>query len=162
MTNKQRLNAGGRVGCRRGRRILLFLALAVAALAQTSSQLENDEVRRVGAHLQCTCGWNDNLNCNMSGGQCPVCKPARTRIFRRQRAGMSDDSIVAELVSRGEFTRLNDQNSYFWVVPYFSLALGGVAARVVLVRLRSGKAMPAGTARAMTGIDPDCALSQGN
>src|ERR1700684_3484385 len=121
------------------KRGLLFLAVAVAAIAQNSSQLESDEVKRVGIHLQCTCGCNDNLNCNMSSGQCPICKPARTRIFRKQQAGMSDDSIVSALVSSGEFTRLNDPNSYFWVVPYFSLALGAGVLCLALRRLRSGQ-----------------------
>src|SRR5580704_15479991 len=150
MRHKQRLNRSGHVGYRRGRRILLFLTLAAAALAQTSSQIESDEVKRVGAHLQFTCGCNDNLNCNMSSGQCPVCKPARTRIFKQQQAGMSDDSIITALVSRGEFTRLNDPNSYFWVVPYFSLALGGGVIWVVLRRLRSGTLRPAEATGATT------------
>ena len=61
------------------KRSLLFLAVAVAAIAQNSSQLESDEVKRVGIHLQCTCGCNDNLNCNMSSGQCHICKPARAK-----------------------------------------------------------------------------------
>ena len=155
MSNKQRLNPGGRVGHRGGRRIALFLVLTAAAIAQTSSQIESDEVKRVGAHLQCTCGCNDNLNCNMSSGQCPICKPARTRIFRKQQEGMSDDSIVSALVSSGEFTRLNDPNSYFWVVPYFSLALGGSVLCLALRRLRRGKMLgPGGTG---IGNDPDFA-----
>jgi cytochrome c-type biogenesis protein CcmH/NrfF len=155
VSNKQRLNPVGRAGHRGGRRIVLFLVLAAAAIAQTSSQIESDEVRRVGAHLQCTCGCNDNLNCNMSSGQCPVCKPARTRIFRKQQEGMSDDSIVSALLSSGEFTRLNDPNSYFWVVPWFSLALGSIVLCLTLRRLRSGKML--GRSGTRTGNDPDFA-----
>src|SRR5580704_10921907 len=132
------------------KRSLLFLAVAVAAIAQNSSQLESDEVKRVGIHLQCTCGCRDNLNCNMSSGQCPICKPARAHIFRQQHAGMGDDSIVMDLVSSGEFTRLNDPNAYFWVVPYFSLALGGGVIWVVLRRLRSGTLRPAEATGATT------------
>jgi cytochrome c-type biogenesis protein CcmH/NrfF len=157
MKYKQTLNRSGGVGYRRGRRILLFLTLAAAALAQTSSQIESDEVKRVGAHLQCTCGCNDNLNCNMSSGQCPVCKPARTHIFKQQQAGVSDDSIVMELVSSGEFTRLNDPNSYFRVVPYFSLALGAGVICVVLGRLRRGKVGSTGSSKTATGNVPDLA-----
>jgi cytochrome c-type biogenesis protein CcmH/NrfF len=155
VSNKQRFNPCGRVGRRGGRRIVLFLVLAAAAIAQTSSQIESDEVKRVGAHLHCTCGCNDNLNCNMSSGQCPVCKPARTRIFRKQQEGMSDDSIISALVSSGEFTRLNDPNSYFWAVPWFSLALGSIVLCLTLRRLRSGKLLGRGGTRA--GNDPDFA-----
>ena len=157
MRNKQRLNCSGRVGYRGGPRFLLFLVLAAAAIAQTSSQIESDEVKRVGAHLQCSCGCNDNLNCNMSSGQCPICKPARTRIFRKQQEGMSDDSIITALVSSGEFTRLNDPNLYFWVVPYFSMALGVSAICVILRRVRSGKQRLEGTDGTRTGDDPDFA-----
>lgn len=155
--NKQRWNRSGRAGYRGGRNILLSLALAAAALAQTSSQIESDDVKRVGAHLQCSCGCNDNLNCNMSSGQCPVCKPARTRIFRKQQEGMNDDSIIMALVSSGEFTRLNDPNSYFRAVPYFSLALGGGVICVVLRRLRSRELRPAAKGGATNGNDDDFA-----
>ena len=136
---------------------MLLLVLTATAIAQTSSQIESDEVKRVGAHLQCTCGCSDNLNCNMSSGQCPVCKPARTRIFRKQQEGMSDDSIISALASSGEFKRLNDPNLYFWVVPYFSMALGCSVICVILRRVRSGKQRPAGTDGTRTGNDPDLA-----
>jgi cytochrome c-type biogenesis protein CcmH/NrfF len=137
------------------KRSLLFIALAVAAIAQTSSQIESDEVKRVGIHLKCTCGCNDNLNCNMSSGQCHICKPARTKIFQMQQSGMSDDSIVASFVKSGEFTLLSDPNSYFWVVPYFSLALGGVVVWFVLRRLRGAKLHPATAGGAVLRREPD-------
>lgn len=121
------------------KRGLLVLALAVAAIAQTSSQIESDEVKRVGIHLKCTCGCGENLNCSMSSGQCHICKPARAQIFKMQQAGMSDDNIIASFVKSGEFTYLADPNSYFWLVPYFSLALGGVVVWMVLRRLRSNR-----------------------
>src|SRR5450432_1582680 len=103
------------------KRSLLLLALAIAAIAQSSSDIESDEVKRVGIHLKCTCGCSDNLNCNMSSGQCHICKPARAKIFKMQQAGMNDDAIVQSFVKSGEFTFLADPNSFFWVVPYFSL-----------------------------------------
>ena len=125
---------------RRGfKRGLLLCLVAAAAIAQTSSQIESDDVKRVGTHLKCTCGCGENLNCSMSSGQCHICKPARSKIFKMQQAGMSDDSIIASFVKSGEFTLLSDPNSFFWVVPYFGLALGGVVVWVVLRRLRGGK-----------------------
>ena len=114
-------------------------------------------MKRVGIHLQCTCGCNDNLNCNMSSGQCHICKPARAKIFKMQQGGMADDSIVTSLVKSGEFTLLSDPNSYFWVVPYFSLALGGVVVWAVLRRLRGGKLHPATAGGPMIDNDPDFA-----
>jgi cytochrome c-type biogenesis protein CcmH/NrfF len=139
------------------KRTLLLLALAVAAIAQTSSQIESDDVKRVGIHLKCTCGCAENLNCNMSSGQCHICKPARAKIFKMQQAGMSDDSIIDSFVKGGEFTLLSDPSSYFWVVPYFSLILGGVVVWVVLKRLRGGKLNPATAGGPAIDNDPDFA-----
>ena len=134
---------------------LLLLALAVAAIAQSASQIESDEVKRVGIHLKCTCGCGENLNCSMSSGQCHICKPARTKIFQMQQSGMGDDSIIASFVKSGEFTLLSDPNSFFWVVPYFSLALGGVVVWMVLRRLRgSGGLKPAVAAGPVPDNDP--------
>ncbi len=140
------------------KRTLLVLALAVAAIAQTSSQIESDDVKRVGVHLKCTCGCSENLNCSMSSGQCHICKPARAKIFKMQQSGMNDDSIIASFVKSGEFTLLSDPSSYFWVVPYFSLALGGVVVWFVLRRLRGGnKLTPATAAGPAIDNDPDYA-----
>jgi cytochrome c-type biogenesis protein CcmH/NrfF len=139
------------------KRSLPLLILAVAAIAQTSSQMESDEVKRVGIHLQCTCGCSDNLNCNMSSGQCHICKPARAKIFQMQQAGMSDDTIIASFVKGGEFTFLSDPNSFFWLVPYFSLALGGVVVWFVLRRLRGNKLHHATAGGPVIDNDPDFA-----
>ena len=149
--------ADAHVGHRLFKRGLLLLALAVAAIAQTSSQIESDEVKRVGIHLKCTCGCGENLNCSMSSGQCHICKPARAKIFKMQQQGMGDDAIVASFVQSGEFTLLSDPNSYFWVVPYFSLALGGVVVWVVLRRLRGSRMHPVVAAGPVVDNDPDFA-----
>ena len=139
------------------KRAMLVLALAAAAIAQTSSQIESDEVKRVGIHLKCTCGCGENLNCSMSSGQCHICKPARAKIFTMQQSGMSDDTIIASFVKSGEFTLLSDPNSYFWLVPYFSLALGGVVVWMVLRRLRGNKMRPATAGGPPVDNDPDFA-----
>lgn len=139
------------------KRSLLFLLLAVAAIAQTSSQVESPEVQRVGEHLQCTCGCNQNLNCTMSSGQCHICKPARTKIYQMQQQGMNDESIISYFVKSGDFTRLSDPNSYFWVVPYFSLALGAVVVWFVLKKLRGNKLHPATAGGPPIDNDPDFA-----
>jgi cytochrome c-type biogenesis protein CcmH/NrfF len=128
------------------KRALLLLALAAAAIAQTSSQIESDEVKRVGIHLKCTCGCSENLNCTMSSGQCHICKPARTKIFQMQQSGMTDDNIIASFLKSGEFTLLSDPSSFFWLVPYFSLALGGVVVWFVLRRLSGGHKLHSATA----------------
>jgi cytochrome c-type biogenesis protein CcmH/NrfF len=115
----------------------LFLMLASTAFAQTESQIESDEVKRVGSHLTCQCGCKDDVNCMMSAGQCPVCKPMRTKIFKMQQAGMDDSAIVASFVKDlGEKVFRPDPSSSFWLVPYFSLGAGGLSVVLILIRMR--------------------------
>lgn len=139
------------------RRGLVVFLLAFAAIAQTSSQIESDEVKRVGIHLKCTCGCGENLNCSMSSGQCHICKPARTQIFKMQQQGMTDAAIIQYFVKTGQFTYLADPNSYFWFVPYFSLALGAVVVWMVLRRLRGNRLQHAASSGPATDTDPDFA-----
>src|ERR1022692_476696 len=76
---------------------LLVLMLAVAALAQTASEKPNNDVRRVGARLQCQCGCKDSVaTCSML--ECSFSKPAKLRIAQMQAVGMSDDQIVQAFV----------------------------------------------------------------
>ncbi|HTA47675.1 MAG TPA: cytochrome c-type biogenesis protein CcmH [Bryobacteraceae bacterium] len=113
------------------------LLLVGAAWAQSESQIESDEVRRVGSHLTCQCGCKDNVNCMMSGGQCPVCKPMRTKIFKMQQGGMDDSAIVAAFVKEmGEKVFRPDPGSSFWLVPYFTLGAAGLGLTFILMRLR--------------------------
>src|SRR3954465_12046309 len=98
----------------------LLLIVAAAAFAQTESQIESDEVKRVGTHIACQCGaCQENVNCNMSSGQCHFCKPARTKIYQLQKSGMDDAAVIASFVKEyGQGIFRGDPNSFFWLVPY--------------------------------------------
>jgi cytochrome c-type biogenesis protein CcmH/NrfF len=73
----------------------------------------------------------------MSGGQCPFCKPARTKIFGMQQAGMSDSAIVASFLKDfGDRMLRPDPGSSFWLVPYFSLGAGCIFITFILMRIR--------------------------
>jgi cytochrome c-type biogenesis protein CcmH/NrfF len=121
----------------RWRRISLAMLLAGAAWAQSESQIESSEVRRVGSHLTCQCGCKDNVNCMMSGGQCPICKPIRTKIFKMQQGGIDDSAIVAAFVKEmGEKVFRPDPGSSFWLVPYLTLGAGGLVLAFILMRMR--------------------------
>jgi cytochrome c-type biogenesis protein CcmH/NrfF len=123
---------------RRLKRSFLLLALVGAAIAQTESQIESESVKRVGKHIACQCGaCTENIDCNMSSGQCHFCKPARTKIFQMQQAGMNDDSIVdwfKKQYGAGIFRA--DPNSFFWMIPYLALIAGGAVVWVVLKKMR--------------------------
>ena len=117
--------------------ILFVLVLSCAARAQTESQIESDEVKRVGSHLTCQCGCKDDVNCMMSAGQCPICKPMRTKIFKMQQSGMDDSAIVAAFVKEmGGRVFRPDPSSSFWLVPYFALGTGGILLVFLLRRMK--------------------------
>ena len=135
------------------KRVLLFLVLVGVAIAQTESQIESESVRRVGQHISCQCGaCTENIDCNMSSGQCHFCKPARTKVFQLQQAGMDYSGIIATFVKEyGPAIFRRDPNSYFWIVPYIALFAGGVVCWFVLKRMR-GTIKPAAAGPA---IDDD-------
>lgn len=131
------------------KRACLILILVFAALGQTESEIESDSVKRVGTHIACQCGaCTENVNCNMSSGQCHFCKPARTKIYKMQRAGMSDDQVIAGFITEyGKSIFRADPNSFFWMVPYLSLFAGGAVLYLILKKMRGGKPLtpaPAG------------------
>jgi cytochrome c-type biogenesis protein CcmH/NrfF len=128
---------------------IIVLIVIFAALAQTESEIESDDVKRVGTHIACQCGaCQENVNCNMSSGQCHFCKPARTKIYKMQRAGMNDEQVIAGFISDyGKSIFRADPNSYFWMVPYLSLLAGAGLVWLILKRMRHGKPLtpaPAG------------------
>jgi cytochrome c-type biogenesis protein CcmH/NrfF len=138
------------------KRSLLFLALVGAALGQTESQIESDQVKRVGSHLTCQCGaCTENLNCNMSSGQCHFCKPARTKIWELQKSGMDVSGIIAYFRKQyGDVIFRADPNSFFWLIPYLTLAAGGAVLWIVLKRLRGTKPLHPAVAGAPPVHDP--------
>ena len=138
------------------KRSLLLFVLVGAAIAQTESQIESDQVKRVGNHLTCQCGaCQENLNCNMSSGQCHFCKPARTKIWQMQTAGTDDAGIIASFVKQyGDLILRRDPNSYFWLIPYLTLAAGAVVMVMVVKRLRGTKSLHPAVAGAAPAHDP--------
>ena len=153
---------------RRFKRSFLFFVVAAAALAQSASQIESDEVKRVGSHLTCQCGaCKDNLNCMMSAGQCHFCKPARTKIYKMQSAGMNDKGIIDSFIREyGPTIFRPDPSNSFWIVPYASLAAGVLLIWFVLRRMmrpRGGQLTPVAAGGAPLGaplIDDDPALAK--
>ena len=111
---------------RRWKTSFLLLAAAALCLAQTESQITSDDVRRVARHISCQCGsCQEDANCMMSSGQCGFCKPARTKIFKMQQAGMSDQQITDDFTREyGSKIYRADPSALGWLVPYGTLAIG--------------------------------------
>jgi cytochrome c-type biogenesis protein CcmH/NrfF len=137
---------------------LLILALAVvaAAIAQTASEKPSDDVRRVGARLQCQCGCKDSLStCSML--ECSFSKPSKERIARMQAAGFSDAQIIQAFVrDNGQGIYLSLPSAVGWIVPYVSHAFGLVVIWGFVKKYRKPK--PLAALDAMETDDP--ALTQ--
>jgi len=141
----------------------LLACSAVAAFAQSEAQIQGDEVKRVGTHLACQCGsCTENVNCNMSSGQCHFCKPARTKIYQMQSQGKTDAEIIASFVTEyGDKIFRRDPNSYFWLVPYVSLALGGIVILLILRKVQGGgHKLQTATAGGAPPVDDDPTLAR--
>jgi len=125
-------------------------------MAQTESQIQSESVRRTGVHIACQCGaCQENVDCNMSSGQCHFCKPARTKIFQMQQQGKSDAEIIASFVQEyGQKIFRADPNSFFWLVPYLALGLGGVGVWMIVRRLRGTKSLTPAPAGHLVEDDP--------
>jgi cytochrome c-type biogenesis protein CcmH/NrfF len=111
---------------RRWKTSFLLLAATALCLAQTESQITSDDVRRVARHVSCQCGsCQEDANCMMSSGQCGFCKPARTKIFKMQQAGMSDQNIADDFIREyGSKIYRADPSALGWLVPYGTLVIG--------------------------------------
>ena len=120
---------------------LLVLMLAVAALAQTASEKPNNDVRRVGARLQCQCGCKDSVaTCSML--ECSFSKPAKLRIAQMQAVGWSDEQIVQAFIrDYGTAVYLAPPNAFGWIVPYAGVGFGIVVILLFIRKYRKPKLM---------------------
>jgi cytochrome c-type biogenesis protein CcmH len=93
-----------------------------AVFAQTASEKPSNDVRRVGARLECKCGCKDSVaTCSML--ECEYSKPAKLKIAQMQAVGMSDRQIIDAFVREG-WAYLSPPNAWGWIVPYLSVGVG--------------------------------------
>jgi cytochrome c-type biogenesis protein CcmH/NrfF len=111
------------------RSIALAAVMTIAALAQTATELESPEVNRVAAKLNCDCGCKLNMACKMPpDGRCPVCQRNKAKILSMQKAGMSDEQILAQYVKEmGKGVLVVEPGTGGFVGPYIALGLGFLA-----------------------------------
>ena len=122
------------------RNSLLVLAVAVAASftgdAQTASEKPSNDVRRVGARLQCQCGCKDSVStCSML--ECSFSKPAKEKIARMQAVSMSDDQIIKSFIQEnGAGIYLAPPSAFGWIIPYAAIGAGLLVIWAFLKRYR--------------------------
>lgn len=122
-----------------GYALLLSLALAAAALAQTAVEKPSTDARRVAMRLQCQCGCKDAVaTCSML--ECSFSKPAKERIARMQAAGFSDGQIVQAFVKdNGPGIYLALPSAVGWIVPYVAVGFGLLVIWAFLTKYRKPK-----------------------
>ena len=121
---------------------LLATVVALAAMSQTASEKPSDDVRRVGAHLQCQCGCKDSVaTCSML--ECGFSKPAKEKIARMLAVGMTDDQIIQSFVrDNGPGIYLAPPSAFGWVVPYAAVGVGLLAIWLFLKRAFKPRPIP--------------------
>jgi cytochrome c-type biogenesis protein CcmH/NrfF len=76
---------------------LLIVCLFVGSgFGQSAEDLESRAVNRVAEKLLCTCGCKMNMACRMDPYPCPICWGNKQKIFKYQKAGLSDQAILQE------------------------------------------------------------------
>lgn len=133
---------------RRWKSSLLILALAVLCLAQSTTPLANERVRRLGDQLMCQCGCGSSVTgCNML--ECHFAKPVRQKLLAMVTAGMTDSAILDSFVKEyGPAILMKPPARGFnllgYVMPFIGIALGLVFVWWVIKRFRKPVAAPVG------------------
>ena len=107
--------------------LLVVVAAVCASLsgdAQTAAEKPSNDVRRVGARLQCQCGCKDSVaTCSML--ECSFSKPAKERIAKMQAVSMSDDQIIQAFIrDNGAGIYLAPPSAFGWIIPYAAIGAG--------------------------------------
>jgi len=68
-------------------------------MAQSASDLETEKLNRVAKRMQCNCGCNMDMSCQMQPYMCGTCKRFKTQIYKLQKEGKSDDAVVNQVVA---------------------------------------------------------------
>jgi cytochrome c-type biogenesis protein CcmH len=116
-------------------------ALALAALAQTSSGILTVDGRRVGAKLACLCGTCKNTVGDCPMLQCHYSSPAREKITAMQAEGKDDQSIIDAFVKESGVQALavpptEGFSLLAWTMPFVAVAFGLAAIWMVIRRYR--------------------------
>ena len=121
--------------------LLAALTLCLTGGAQTAAEKPSNDVRRVGARLQCQCGCKDSVStCSML--ECSFSKPAKERIAQMQAVGYSDQQIIQAFVrDYGAGIFLAEPNAWGWIVPYLSVGVGLVIVWLFIKKYRKPKPM---------------------
>jgi cytochrome c-type biogenesis protein CcmH/NrfF len=106
-----------------------FLLSLSFLVAQDPTSFMTPDVARVGTRLACRCE-----GCRNTVGDCPMIRchfadPMRRRVHDMQKAGMTDDEIVRDIVREEGIVALSSPPTtgwglFTWVMPFFAIGIG--------------------------------------
>ena len=106
-----------------------FLLSLSFLVAQDPTSFMTADVARVGSRLACRCE-----GCRNTVGDCPMIRchfadPMRRRVHDMQKAGMTDDEIVRDIVREEGIVALSSPPAtgwglFTWVMPFFAIGIG--------------------------------------
>jgi cytochrome c-type biogenesis protein CcmH/NrfF len=106
-----------------------FLLSLSFLIAQDPTSFMTADVARVGSRLACRCE-----GCRNTVGDCPMIRchfadPMRRRVHDMQKAGMTDDEIVRDIVREEGIVALSSPPTtgwglFTWVMPFFAIGIG--------------------------------------
>jgi cytochrome c-type biogenesis protein CcmH len=125
----------------------LFLVLAAACLPQSSTTLVTSDIRRVGDKLACKCGSCNNTVATCQMLECHYSSPAREKIAKLQKAGLTDRAIIDDFVKERGIVALAQPpaegfNMLGYIMPFVAIAIGAGAIGVYMKRYRAPRPVP--------------------
>jgi cytochrome c-type biogenesis protein CcmH/NrfF len=125
---------------RKFRNLLLVSLLAVTPLALAADR--NERIRELSPKFMCICGGCNQvlMNCNHLG--CPSREAMLRELGRQIDRQKEDDSIIGFFMEKYGTAVLSAPpasgfNLTAWVMPFLALAIGAIAAIILLRRFRA-------------------------
>ncbi len=136
---------------RRLKTSLIALSLfAGICFAQSAEELESPAVNRIATRLNCPCGCKTNMACRMDPYPCRMCWDNKKKILQMEKAGMSDDQILASFAQEMGPNTIIVPPGILGSLSFYTAGALGLILVVFVIRKYSRKepASPAGSAPA--------------
>lgn len=134
---------------RRFKNSLLVLSFVVGTgFAQSAEELESPAVNRVAEKLLCPCGCKMNMACRMDPYPCRTCWENKQKIFKYQKAGLSDQAILDQFAKENGKDIIATPPGLFGSLSMYSVAFLGLILVAWTIRRYSRKPSAAGSAPA--------------
>jgi cytochrome c-type biogenesis protein CcmH/NrfF len=126
--------------------------------AQSAEEMESPAVNRIATRLNCPCGCKTNMACRMDPYPCRTCWDNKKKIIAMQKAGMSDDQILASFAQEMGPAVVVVPPGILGSISFYAAAAIGLVAVLLLIRKYSRKAPALATGG--PGVPDDPLLSK--